>query len=100
MAPALQTLNAEVQGKATVKFVNVWKNPNAAKDFPVHDSNTGFACRADGTPYDLSEEVSAQIQFTHYSWHNGYFRKLVVHRHGVLMALQTWGIFALSHSAI
>lgn len=35
MAPVLKKLNKELQGKAIVKFVDVWKNQNAADGFPV-----------------------------------------------------------------
>lgn len=51
MAPVLQTINAEMQGKAIVKFVDVWKNSDAAKDFPVQVIPTQVFIAADGTPY-------------------------------------------------
>jgi len=67
MAPVLQTMNAEMQGKAIVKFVDVWKNPDAAKDFPVQVIPTQVLIAADGTPYNPSDEVAGQIEFTQYS---------------------------------
>lgn len=35
MAPVLEVMNEEMQGKAIIKFVDVWKYQDAAKDFPV-----------------------------------------------------------------
>lgn len=35
MAPVLQTLNAEMQGKVFIKFVDVWKYYEAAADVPI-----------------------------------------------------------------
>ena len=51
MAPILKTLNAEMQGKAIIKFVDVWKNTDAANDFPVQVIPTQVLIAADGTPY-------------------------------------------------
>lgn len=33
MAPTLKTLNQELNGKAVVKFIDVWKNPDIAKNY-------------------------------------------------------------------
>lgn len=35
MAPVLKTLITEMQGKAIIEFVDVWKNGEASKDFPI-----------------------------------------------------------------
>lgn len=51
MAPVLQKLNKEMQGKAIVKFVDVWKNENAAADFPVDLIPTQFYFDKDGNPF-------------------------------------------------
>ncbi len=48
MAPVLQTLNAEMQGKAIIKFVDVWKNSTAANDFPVQVIPTQVIFDSDG----------------------------------------------------
>ena len=66
MAPVLQTMNGEMQGKAIIKFVDVWKNPDAAKDFPLQVIPTQIFIGADGNPYAPSEEVAAQIECTQY----------------------------------
>ncbi len=67
MAPVLETLNTEMQGKAIVQFVDVWKSPEAAQDFPVQVVPTQIFVNADGTPYYPSEEVASAIQLTMYS---------------------------------
>lgn len=83
MAPVLQTMNAEMQGKAIVKFVDVWKNPDAAKDFPVQVIPTQVLIAADGTPYAPSKEVSAQIQFSQYSYKDTGELAFTVHQGGL-----------------
>ncbi|MFI3312660.1 MAG: thioredoxin family protein [Eubacteriales bacterium] len=65
MAPVLVTLNAEMQEKAIVKFVDVWKNPEAATDFPVQVIPTQIIINADGTPYVPSENMD--IEFIMYA---------------------------------
>ncbi len=66
MAPVLQTLNADLQGQAIIKFVDVWKYPNAADGFPLQVIPTQVIINADGTPYLPSEELAEQIGFTMY----------------------------------
>lgn len=63
MAPVLKTMNAEMQGKAVIQFVDVWKNPNAAAEYPVTVIPTQFFYNADGTPYVPSEDIQKTIQF-------------------------------------
>ena len=52
MAPVLKKLNKEWQGKVIVKFVGVWKYPNAAADFPVQMIPTQFFFNAQGKTKD------------------------------------------------
>ncbi len=66
MAPVLQTLNANLQGQAIIKFVDVWKNPDAADGFPLQVIPTQVIINADGTPYLPSEELAEEIGFTMY----------------------------------
>ena len=61
MAPVLETLHEEFKGKAIVHFVDVWKNQNAALDFPVSVIPTQVFYNADGTPFVPSEELSQEI---------------------------------------
>ena len=51
MAPVLKALNQEMQGKAIVKFVDVWKNQTAAADFPVQVIPTQFFFDKEGNPF-------------------------------------------------
>ena len=67
MYPVLVKMNKEMQGKAIIQFVDVWKNPNVAKNFPVQLIPTQLFYSPDGTPYVPSDEVASKIQFTMYS---------------------------------
>ncbi len=67
MAPVLVTLNEEMQGKAIVQFVDVWKSPEAASGFPVQVIPTQIIVNSDGTPYVPSEEVANEIAFSLYA---------------------------------
>ncbi len=65
MAPVLEHLNADYMDKAIIKFVDVWKTPQAASGFPVQVIPTQIFVNADGTPYVPSEDLG--IQFIMYS---------------------------------
>ncbi len=65
MAPVLVNINEQMQGKAIVKFVDVWKNPNASNGFPVQVIPTQIFVNADGTPYIPSDNLG--IEFVSYS---------------------------------
>ena len=68
MAPVLKELNEELRGKVIVKFVDVWKNPDAAQSVPLSTIPTQFFFNADGTPYVPADEKAAVAQgFTMYS---------------------------------
>lgn len=67
MAPALVEINEEMQGKAIIKFVDVWKYPEASKGFPVQLIPTQIIVEADGTPYVPSEEIAKTIRFRMYT---------------------------------
>lgn len=81
MAPVLVTLNAEMQGKAIVKFVDVWKNPDAANEFPVQLIPTQVLINADGTPYVPSNDIG--IEFTMYSTRDANEHVFTVHQGGL-----------------
>ncbi len=51
MAVVLVKLNGEMQNKALIKFVDVWKNPQGAEGFPVQVIPTQLIFHADGSPY-------------------------------------------------
>lgn len=50
MAPVLVELNKEYQGRVIVKFVDVWKYPEAAGNIPLQVIPTQFFFNADGSP--------------------------------------------------
>ncbi len=55
MAPVLKELNSELQGKAIVKFVDVWKYPDAVQGYPVRYIPTQFFFDKDGNPFVPSD---------------------------------------------
>ena len=61
MAPVLKKLNQEWQDKVIVKFVDVWKYPNAAAEFPVQLIPTQFFFDAKGNPYVPSDPEGMQM---------------------------------------
>lgn len=78
MAPVLQTMNAEMQGKAIVKFVDVWKYSEAANDFPIQVIPTQVFINADGTPYMPGEDI--EIRFDMYSYKDTGEHAFTVHQ--------------------
>lgn len=67
MAPVLKKLNSEMQGKAFIKFVDVWQHYDAAANVPVQVIPTQVFFNADGTPFVPSDELAKKIQFDMYS---------------------------------
>jgi thioredoxin 1 len=67
MAPVLQAMNAEMRGKAIIKFVDVWKHPRGASTFPIQVIPTQVIYRADGSPYVPSDAAKQSgLTFTLY----------------------------------
>lgn len=81
MAPVLKKMNAEMQGKAIIKFVDVWKNSAAAKDFPIQVIPTQVFIKADGTPYVPSKDLG--ISFNMYSYTETGKHAFTVHQGGL-----------------
>ena len=81
MAPVLKTMNEEMQGKAIIKFVDVWKNTVAANGFPIQVIPTQVLINADGTPYVPSDEI--EIEFTMYSTKDTNEHVFTVHEGGL-----------------
>ncbi len=67
MAPDLQEINLEMQGKAIIQFVDVWKNPTASSGFPVELIPTQIFVYSDGTPYIPSDDLDIDASFIVYS---------------------------------
>jgi len=84
MAPVLKKMNAEMQGTAIIKFVDVWKNGNAANGFPIQVIPTQVLVNADGTPYMPSDSMNdAGISFTRYSSRDTGEHVFTVHQGGL-----------------
>ena len=81
MAPVLETMNAEMQGKAIIKFVDVWKHAQAADGFPIQVIPTQVLINADGTPYVPGDGIA--IDFTMYSTKDTNEHVFTVHQGGL-----------------
>lgn len=66
MYPVLVTMNEEMQGKAIIHFVDVWKYTDAAEGYPVQVIPTQMFITAEGSPYVPSEDVENSIDFIKY----------------------------------
>ena len=83
MAPVLETLNEEWQGKAIVHFMDVWKYTDGVSDFPVSVIPTQVFFNADGTPFVPSDSLASQIEFTMYADKEGGEHIFTAHQGGV-----------------
>lgn len=83
MAPVLETLHEEWQGKAIVHFVDVWKYSTAANDFPVSVIPTQLFYNADGTPFVPSDELAQEIEFALYGSEETNGHVFTVHQGGL-----------------
>jgi len=81
MAPVLETMNEEMQGKALIKFVDVWKHTEAAAGFPIQVIPTQVFINADGTPYIPSDGVDTE--FAMYSYQENGEHAFTVHQGGL-----------------
>lgn len=64
MAPVLEKLNEELQGKAIIRFVDVWKYPDLAQDYPITVIPTQMLFDKDGNPYTPSDpQASGMIMY-------------------------------------
>lgn len=62
MAPVLQELNETLQGKAIVKFVDVWKHRDLAEGYPLRAIPTQFFFDREGKPFTPSESIGVPMQ--------------------------------------
>jgi thioredoxin 1 len=51
MAPALAELNEELQGKAIIKFLDVWEDPKLSEGYPIRAIPTQFFFDAEGKAF-------------------------------------------------
>jgi len=61
MAPVLEELNKELQGKAIIKFVDVWKYQDLAEGYPINVIPTQILIDANGKPYKPSDPEAIQM---------------------------------------
>lgn len=61
MAPVLKELNEELQGKAIIKFVDVWKYQALAEGYPISVIPTQLFIDANGKPYNPKDSESMQM---------------------------------------
>jgi thioredoxin 1 len=83
MAPVLETLHAEWQGRAAVQFLDVWKYSDGLDDFPIQVIPTQVFFNADGTPFVPSGKLQNQIAFTMYSSRDTGEHIFTVHQGGI-----------------
>ena len=81
MAPVLKSANENYQGKAIIKFVDVWKYTDAANNFPVQVIPTQVFINADGTPYVPGDDLD--IEFGFYSTKDTQEHVFTVHQGGL-----------------
>lgn len=87
MAPVLQAMNTEMQGKAIIKFVDVWKHPRGADTFPIQVIPTQVIYRADGSPYVPSDAAKqGGLTFTLYQRKTTGEHVMTVHQGGLTEA--------------
>lgn len=81
MAPVLATMNAEMQGKAIIKFVDVWKHTDAADGFPIQVIPTQVFINSDGTPYVPGDDI--EVEFIVYRYKETGEHAFTVHQGGL-----------------
>ncbi len=81
MAPVLETMNEEMQGKAIIKFVDVWEYAEAADGFPIQVIPTQIFINSDGTPYVPGDDI--EVEFTMYSYKETGEHAFTVHQGGL-----------------
>lgn len=62
MAPVLKELNAELQGKAIVRFVDVWKYQDLAEGYPISVIPTQIFIDAEGKPYKPKDTEATSMR--------------------------------------
>lgn len=65
MAPIIEELHDTLRGEAIIRYVDVWKYPELAKDFPLEVIPTQFFFDASGKPFEPSESLG--LPFTMFS---------------------------------
>lgn len=63
MEPSLKSLNSELQEKAIVRFVDVWKYQNLASDYPIQMIPTQIFIDSKGNPYTPTDTDKYELGF-------------------------------------
>lgn len=91
MAPILEKINKEMQGKAIIKYVDISQNPEAAGDIPVLALPTQVFINANGKPYIPSSNLN--LKFNQYRYKDTGEHAYTVH-YGMLTEGQLRSILA------
>lgn len=84
MAPALETVNAEMQGLAIIKYIDVWVHTDVARDFPVQVVPTQLFINADGSPYVPGDSIGdLGIKFSIYTYKDTGEHAFTMHQGGL-----------------
>ena len=85
MAPVLEKLNEKLQGKAIIKFVDVWKYQQLAEGYPLRVIPTQVFFDKDGKPYVPSDSQAVQMNL--YSLKNTNEHVFTTHEGGMTEAM-------------
>jgi len=97
MAPVLSDLNARLQGKAIIRFVDVWKDQKLGEGFPLRVIPTQFFFDSEGRPFRPSDpDASRMLMYVDEDTEEHVF---TAHEGGMTeeMILQTLEEMGLSH---
>lgn len=61
MAPILKDLNGKLQGKAIIRFVDVWKYPKLSEGFPIRVIPTQMFFDSEGKPFRPADPDASQM---------------------------------------
>ena len=92
MKPDLEEFYLESYGKVSVRYADIWEDPALSGGFPAMAVPVQYFFYADGTPYEPSEEILAQIGFSLYSLRETGEHVLTGH-YGMLSKEQMYMIF-------
>jgi len=61
MAPTIEKLNKDLQGKAIIKYMDVWESPELAEGYPISVIPTLMFFDKDGNPYLPPDPETTQM---------------------------------------
>lgn len=93
MAPVLEKLHDEWQGKAVIQFMDVWTYSEGLEDFPLQVIPTQFFFNENGNPFVPSDELQEEIGIIMYQKKDTGEHVFTAHQ-GVITEEQMRKIFA------